>query len=195
MIIKYESWLRPPLAHHNWSLSSFWDLCVPYAMKLYSNNKDLSTSGNPLRTNWIISGELQSDLIPLPAVLLTSSVLINVALAISDGLIDISLEPFLFRILTACPIAVRAGLLEGPDWASYWIYCGLQRGLVQNLIKEGWIYAFTLWIPVYKNMVSLNRLRCPRPSGTHTDIRVHASCTLHICSQLEPTICNALRCS
>ena len=113
MIIKYWSWFRPPLAHHNWSLKSFWDLYVPCAVKLYSNNKDFSTRRNPLWTNWIISGELQSDLPALAAVLLMSSVLVNAALAFSYGLIDISLEPFYLWFEWLVLSQHKPGLLAG----------------------------------------------------------------------------------
>lgn len=64
------------------------------AVKLYSNNKCSSTRTRPLWTNWIISRELPNDLVAFPAVVVMSSVLVNVALAFSCRLIDISLEPF-----------------------------------------------------------------------------------------------------
>lgn len=80
-------------------------------------------------TNWIISRELQNDLTASPAVLLMSSTLINAAPAFSYGLIDISLVPFLFMILMACPIEVKGGAAAGTSLGfSSWIYSQLQCG-------------------------------------------------------------------
>lgn len=67
-------------------------------------------------TNWIMSRELENDLTALPVVPLMSSGLINVGLAFSYGLIDISLEPFLFMILMACPVAAQSGAVSAASW-------------------------------------------------------------------------------
>lgn len=72
-----------------------------------------------------MSRELENDLKTLPAVPLMSSGLINVALALSYGLIDISLAPFYLWFLQPILARHKARPIAA---GSCWVHCRLQCG-------------------------------------------------------------------
>ena len=74
-------------------------------------------------------------------------------------------------ILMACPIAVQGRAVSVAEVPIGYIVSFNVVRMGSN--KKSWIYAFTLWILVYKNTESLNRSRCPCPSSTHTDIHIN----------------------